>query len=88
MKRTVLEFKGEQIQITQKAIEQARQYMINKALVMFNDTEARAKYIKDTTASLNDDNLSFDYRCLKFQLGAKMDMQFHEYRKTVWENDK
>ena len=54
MKNNVLQFKGEQIQITQKAIEQARQYMINKALSMFKNTEARAKYIKDTSAGLND----------------------------------
>lgn len=85
MKNTILPFKGESIQITQKTIEMAREYMVNHAISMLKPTEARDNYVKQTRKGLNDDNLAFEYRCLKFQLKEKMDLQFHEYRKERWD---
>lgn len=84
MKNTVLTFKGEQIRITQKTIEAAREYMVNRALSMLKPTKARDNYVNQTRKGYNDDNWVFEYNCLKIQLKDKMDIQFLEYRNARW----
>lgn len=78
-----IEWKGEIVEITQETLESAREYFVQEALLKIKDTPERARYIKRTLAGECDRHCSFDYRCLKIQLGDQMDISFYEYYELI-----